>query len=73
MKEINIKSYPITVLLHLLAFVTFGYSLFWSFNNKDVPTKNPNGQYGGRLKYLTYWDLVCIHIYLLVINNSFHL
>jgi hypothetical protein len=57
MKEISVKSYPMTVLLHLLAFITFGYSLFWTFNHMDVPTKHPDGQYGGRLKYLTYWDL----------------
>lgn len=53
----SVKSYPLSLLLHLLAFISYGYSLFWTFNHEDVPTTHPNGRFGGRLKYLTYWDL----------------
>ena len=51
----SVKSYPLSVILHLISFITYGYSLSWLFVH-ELPPKDKN-TIGGRLKFLTYWDL----------------
>lgn len=51
----SVKSYPLSVILHLISFITYGYSLCWLFLN-ELPPKDRT-TIGGRLKFLTYWDL----------------
>ena len=51
----SFKSYPLSVLLHLSAFITYGYSLCWLFLNELPPMTRD--VLGGRLRYLTYWDV----------------
>src|ERR1700743_2281958 len=50
----SVKSYPLSVLLHLIAVILYGYSISWQLLHPLPPSTNP---YGGRLKYLTYWNL----------------
>ena len=51
----SVKSYPLSVILHLISFITYGYSLCWLFVHELTP--RDKGTIGGRLKFLTYWDL----------------
>ncbi|CAG2120004.1 unnamed protein product [Medioppia subpectinata] len=55
----SVRSYVLSVLVHMSATIVFGYSLYWCYTNPDIPTKNPRGSMAWRYKYLTFWDLVC--------------
>ncbi|CAG2175054.1 unnamed protein product [Oppiella nova] len=52
-----VRSYVLSVLVHMSATIVYGYSLYWCYTNPDIPTKNPKGAIGWRYKYLTFWDL----------------
>ncbi|CAG2107763.1 unnamed protein product [Medioppia subpectinata] len=53
----SVRSYVLSVLVHMSATIVFGYSLYWCYTNPDIPTKNPRGSMAWRYKYLTFWDL----------------
>lgn len=48
--------------LHLIGFLVFGYALIWDGLNPRPQYLDPNGFFGGRLKYMTYWNLVMVHL-----------
>ncbi|XP_054164551.1 androgen-dependent TFPI-regulating protein-like [Oppia nitens] len=49
----SVKSYPLSVLIHMISMITYGYSICWQF----LHVLPPGSERYGRLKYLTYWNL----------------
>jgi len=55
--SVSVRSYPLSVLLHLISVIIYGYTILWGLVHENAPTSKPIGKIGGKLKYLTYWNL----------------
>ena len=55
--------------IHATTFVTFAFAVYYDFYYTQVPenvTKMHNA-YGGKFKFLTFWDAVCRIFYNMII------
>ena len=53
--KMSFKSYPMSVILHLLSSVTYGYSIAYIHSHDTLMPRSKG--FGGHFKFLTHWDL----------------
>lgn len=48
--------------IHIAAALNFGYAVYYDWNYVHIPLhiSKIHGLFGRQLKYLTYWNAVCI-------------